>query len=68
MGKAEDIFEKHWIKATGKPLDEATKHHLQYAIDAVEEALNYKEVVECRNCGERVVMISTGEMCPHCYC
>lgn len=23
---------------------------------------------KCRNCGEMVEMISTGEMCPNCYC
>ena len=39
MNQAEVIFEKHWVKATGKPLDEATKHHMQYAIEAVNEAL-----------------------------
>lgn len=39
---AEKIFAKHWKKATGKPLDETTKVHMQYAIDAVEEALKYE--------------------------
>lgn len=37
--KAEAIFEKHWVKSTDKPLDEMTKHHMKYAIEAVEEAL-----------------------------
>ncbi len=37
------IFEKHWIIATKKPLDEATKHHMKYAIEAVNEALDLKE-------------------------
>jgi len=39
MEKATEIFEKHWIKATGKPLDETTKHHMKYAIEAINEAL-----------------------------
>lgn len=30
MTKATEIFEKHWLKATGKPLDEATKQHMNY--------------------------------------
>lgn len=39
MEQATKIFEKHWVKATGKPLDEATKHHMKYAIEAINEAL-----------------------------
>ena len=39
MEKATEIFEKHWNKATGKPLDETTKHHMKYAIEAINEAL-----------------------------
>lgn len=37
--KATKIFEKHWTKATGNPLDETTKHHMKYAIEAINEAL-----------------------------
>lgn len=37
--KAEEIFARHWRLKTGKELDEATKSHLQYAVDAVNEAL-----------------------------
>ncbi len=37
--KALTLFEKHWKNATGKDLDETTKHHMQYCIDAIEEAL-----------------------------
>jgi hypothetical protein len=40
MSKATELFEKHWKKATNKPLDESTKKHMQYAIDAISEALN----------------------------
>jgi hypothetical protein len=25
-------------------------------------------MVDCGNCGEKVEMISTGEICPKCYC
>ena len=39
MEKATKIFEKHWTKATGKTLDETTKHHMKYAIEAINEAL-----------------------------
>jgi hypothetical protein len=39
MEKATEIFEKHWVKSTGKPLDEITKHHMKYAIEAINEAL-----------------------------
>lgn len=44
MKEATDIFKKHWVKATGKPLDEATKSHMKYAIEAVDEALNKKPI------------------------
>jgi len=44
MKQATEIFEKHWVKATGKPLDETTKHHMKYAIEAVDEALNTNAV------------------------
>lgn len=37
--RAIEIFEKHWTKATGKPLDETTKNHMKYAIEAINEAL-----------------------------
>lgn len=40
MKEAEEIFEKHWIKRTGKPLDATTKEHMRYAIEAIEEGLN----------------------------
>jgi hypothetical protein len=39
MKKAREIFEKHWTKATGKPLDETTEYHMKYAIEAINEAL-----------------------------
>jgi len=39
MDKATEIFEKHWLKATGRPLDGIERYHMQYAIDAVQEAL-----------------------------
>lgn len=26
------------------------------------------KLVECRNCGDKVEMISSGEFCPHCFC
>lgn len=38
--EAKQILAKHWKKATGKKLDDATASHLQYAIDAVQEALD----------------------------
>lgn len=39
MKQATEIFEKHWTKRTGKPLDEATKQHMAYCIEAINEAL-----------------------------
>lgn len=44
MKKATEIFEKHWTKATGKPLDETTKHHMKYAIEAINEALFLNDI------------------------
>ena len=46
--KAKEIFEKHWIKATGKALDENTKHYMNYAIEAVYEALLLDEWQEVK--------------------
>lgn len=40
MEKATQIFEKHWTKRTGCPLDEKTKEHMKYCIEAIDEALN----------------------------
>lgn len=47
MTKAEEIFEKHWKLTTGKELDETTKHHMQYCIDAIDEALDLPIVSDC---------------------
>lgn len=46
MEKATEIFEKHWFKATGKPIDETTKHHMKYAIEAINEALLLGTVIK----------------------
>lgn len=45
IDKATEILAKHWTKATGKPLDDTTKHHLQYAIDAINEALLFSKSI-----------------------
>lgn len=47
MEKATEIFEKHWTKKRGKPLDEITKHHMKYAIQAINEALLLGAVIGC---------------------
>lgn len=41
--KAEQILEKHWKLRTGKELDDMTKQHMSYCIDAINEALTLKE-------------------------
>jgi len=28
---------------------------------------NEGKLTKCRNCGDMVEMVSTGEMCPHCF-
>ena len=38
MTNAVDLLDKHWAKAVGKPMDEVTKHHLYYSIEAIQEA------------------------------
>lgn len=40
--EAKELFEKHWTKATGKPIDEMTIQHMSYAIDAIDEALGQR--------------------------
>ena len=68
MDKATEIFEKHWKLRTGKELDETIKHHMQYCIDAINEALvigqsqqacktflsegNTTSATKCRFCGK----------------
>lgn len=37
LNTSKEIFEKHWIKTTGKELDEVTIHHMMYALDAMIE-------------------------------
>lgn len=32
------------------------------------EDANSKKLVECRNCGDTVEMVSSGEFCPKCFC
>lgn len=39
MQQAKQILSKHWYKATGKQIDELNLNHLQYAVDAIAEAL-----------------------------
>lgn len=46
MSKAKELLAKHWTKATGKPLDDLTATHLQYSIDAINEALGLNNNVE----------------------
>ena len=41
MTKAEELLRKHWLNATGKELDSTTLIHLNYAVDAINEALGY---------------------------
>ena len=38
-----------------------------FAIPVVSNCSCNKKV-ECSNCGDMVVMVSSGEFCPHCYC
>lgn len=45
MEKATEIFKKHWSKATGRLLDDWTKHKMQYAIDAINEALDINNII-----------------------
>ena len=61
MEKATEIFEKHWTKATGKPLDEATK----YAIEAVNEALLLGSIT---NCDHNKVEVEMDDMGNTHYC
>lgn len=48
MTAPEKLFEKHWILATGKPLDDMTKYRMQYCIDAIKEAQKeaYNEAIK----------------------
>ena len=38
MTSAVDLLDKHWAEFVGKPMDEVTKHHLYYCIEAIQEA------------------------------
>ena len=52
-------------------LDNITK---QQATDQLLDLLKVEghadsdKLVECKNCGDKVEMISSGEFCPHCFC
>lgn len=71
--KAEEIFEKHWTNATGKPLDDVTKHHMKYAIDAINEALGNEnpivipsEFCACTKPNSLWNQIENGRACKSC--
>lgn len=67
MKKATEIFEKHWAKATGKPLDETIKQHMKYAIEAINEALLLGAVswqLKCEH--EPVSLEGKYTNCKHC--
>lgn len=41
LQKATEIFAKHWAKRTDLPLDEVTKHHMKYCIEAIQEGIEF---------------------------
>ena len=59
---ATEIFEKHWTKSTGKPLDETTKAHMKYFLDAMEEYAKecvLRELQPYRDCFDASYYIDT---------
>lgn len=62
MDKATELFEKYWKLKTGKELDETTKVHMNYCIDAINEALNLSNIV-CKICEEETKLTC----CSKCY-
>ena len=48
MTSAVDLLDKHWAEFVGKPMDEVTKHHLYYCIEAIQEAQKeaYNEAIK----------------------
>lgn len=42
--------------------------HKENVLHAINEALRTRKIEKCYNCHEMVQMISTGEVCPSCYC
>lgn len=45
-----------------------TKEIIQAQITALGWEFDKDDIVKCSICGAMVEMISTGEICPHCFC
>lgn len=57
------------ISIVAKLLQSLDHNQINQAL-SISGVSNYisKNMVDCGNCGEKVEMIPTGEMCPKCYC
>lgn len=60
MTNAVNLLDKHWTEIIGKPMDEVTKHHLYYCIEAIQEAQKeaYNEAI--RDAAKNASMESIG--------
>ena len=72
LAKYEDDNEYHlhecdrsWI--IGAMIEYAESEVKKLTIHDVSKC-NETKLTKCYNCGDMVEMISTGEVCPHCFC
>ena len=66
----EDVW---YNRRSFNPVADQTEHitealHQALSMSGVVESADSKNLEECRNCREMVRMISTGEICPKCFC
>lgn len=57
MKKAEELFEKHWNRATGKPLDDLIKQRMKYCIEAIDEALSISQQTDNMDNNEKEIVL-----------
>ena len=74
---ANRVNQLHYVKWT---LDKVAKNAYKKGFEDGQEQIknnallhnvsncNCNKPIECRNCGDMVIMVSEGEFCPHCYC
>lgn len=69
LKKHEDANEMHFHEVDRKWIIEAMEEYAALRQPIVSGCnADSDKLVECRNCGDKVEMISSGEFCPHCFC
>lgn len=70
-----ELFKIFWENAKSTYPEGESRHtraileeDFEKVCDEIIDLMNSKKLVECRNCGDIVEMVSAGEFCPRCFC